>query len=154
METLSEKRRKAGKLGGRPKGKQTDIEIARLESLKRIKQRVFEATDALINAQMGSAIGSQYLYKIKTTKHGRGEPIRVESPYEMECFLRGDYDHDGDKYDDTEYYFLTAKDPETKASEALLNRTHGKPKESVELSNPDGNLKTIIVNKYGKDSNN
>ena len=43
------------------------------------------------------------------------------------------------------YYVTTEKD--FKAGESLLNRAIGKPKESIEHSNPDGNLKTIIVNK-------
>ncbi len=147
METLAEKRRRIGKLGGRPKGKKNAKTLEREKVAEAVNQQIFSMARTLIIAQKGSAVGSQYLYKIKTYKGQRSEPILVTSQDEIENYLRGDYDVDGDKHSDTEYYFLTTKDPETKASDSLLNRALGKAKEMIELSNPDGNLKTIIINK-------
>lgn len=136
-----------GKKGGRPKGTLSDETLAKQESMRIIRERVFGATNRLINAQLGSAIGSQYLFKILTDAKGsKSEPIRVEDEDEIISYLRGDYEPEGELYDPKHiYYFLTAKDPETKASEALLNRVHGRATESVELTNPDGKLKGVTI---------
>ena len=136
---------------GRPKGSVSDLTKMQQESMAIIKRRAFEATDTIMNSLLGSSRGSQYLYKIYTKKGEKGEPQLVTDPYEMQCFLRGDYDKSEENPNPVYYYFLTAKDPETKASEAILNRSHGRPKESLEVSNPDGNLKgvTIIKNYNG-----
>lgn len=136
---------KNGKKGGRPKGSISEETRMQQESMKLIKRRVFEATDHLLNAQMGLAVGSQYLFKIKTYKGQKSDPILVKSQSEIEAYLRGEYEGS-----DTEYYFMTTKDPDNRALKDLLDRTHGKAKESVEVTNPDGNLKTIIINKNAK----
>lgn len=140
-----------GKKGGRPKGKKSVVTLEREEALKQFRQRVTDATHHLLNAQMGLAVGSQYLFKIKTHKGQKSDPILVKEQWELEAYLRGDFeDEEFKKGDNTVYYFLTTKDPDNRALEALFNRTHGKPQESLAVTNPDGNLKTIIVNKYGK----
>ena len=151
-ESLSEKRRKAALAGGgRPKGSVSEETRMRQESLHLIQRRVAEATGHLINAQIGSAIGSQYLFK----KYKDDDPVRVTDPEEMEAYLRGDFEKSEDNPHPTYFYFLTAKDPETRASEALFNRLHGRPKESIDISNPDGSLKGLtIVKNYGTDTNN
>lgn len=141
--------KKNAKKGGRKPGSKNPVTLEREEAMKQFKQRVTDATHHLLNAQMGLAVGSQYLFKIKTFKGQKSDPILVKDQWELEAYLRGDFDDEEYKTgNNTVYYFLTTKDPDNRALESLFNRTHGKPKESLELSNPDGNLKTIIVNKF------
>jgi hypothetical protein len=134
---------------GRKKGTLNPKTIERDEALRQFKQRVMEATAHLQNAQIGLAKGSQYLFKIKTFKGQKSDPILVKDQWEIEAYLRGDFDDEEYKTgNNTVYYFLTTKDPDNRALDSLFNRTYGKALDSLEITNPDGNLKTIIVNKY------
>lgn len=151
--TIKTKKKKGGKRpgAGRKKGTLNPATVERDEMLRQFRTRVMEATHSLMNAQMGLAKGSQYLFKIKTYKGQKSDPILVKDQTEIEQYLRGDFDDEEYKTgNNTVYYFLTTKDPDNRALEALFNRTYGKAKESIELSNPDGNLKTINIIKNVK----
>lgn len=114
--------------GGRPKHSKNKVTIEREEALRQFKQRVHDATHHLLNAQMGIAVGSQYLFKVKTFKGQKSDPILVKDPDELEAYLRGDYEGSTD-----EYYFLTTKDPDNRALDSLFNRTYGKPTDNIDI---------------------
>jgi hypothetical protein len=148
-EELAEIRREAGKLGGRPRKSESEIEKARIASLNYLKERYIGATEKIANAQLGLAVGSQYLYKVITYKKGgRSRPELVEDQATIESYLNGDFDSGRTTAKgDEEFYFLTAKDPDNRAIDSIQNRLHGRPKETIDLQNTDGSLKTIIIKK-------
>ena len=158
--------RQNGKKGGRPKGKKNEATLEREAVKKTFDQRILRMTDSLINAQAVLAVGQTFLYRIdkewiKTGTNKKGgdngywrnkKPVQVTDQWEIEDYLVRMADKaNGDAEDTSDpsaaYYFMTAKEPNNMAIDSMHNRVHGKPKEAVELSNPDGNLKTIIIQK-------
>ncbi len=125
MATYGGKRPGAGK----PKGSKSTRTIERDEALRQFRQTVQNATQHLIQRQMGLAVGSQYLYKIKK---GEQEPIRVTADWELEAFLRGDFEDP--KESNYTYYFLTTKDPDNRALDSLFNRTYGKATDNLDVT--------------------
>lgn len=124
--------RENGKKGGRPKGSKASHTLEAQEKKKRIIQRVNEATDVLIDAQLSLARGTSFLYRIDKDEKGKNKkPELVTTQYEIEAYLRGDYDHDPDSY-----YYITTVKPDNKAIDSLLDRVHGKANQSI--SGPDG----------------
>lgn len=126
--------------GGRPPGKKNQSTLEKEEVLKQFRLRVMKAADMLANAQLGLAKGSQYLYKIEKEQvigpkggitYRNKKPELVTEQWEIEAYLEG---IDEPKDNEATYYFLTTKDPENQAIEALLNRSLGKPTESVDLN--------------------
>jgi hypothetical protein len=70
--------RKNGQKGGRPSGRKNDATLEREAQLARFKQRVFEAFDPLINAQLSLARGLSYLFKEDINDDGsKGKPKRL-----------------------------------------------------------------------------
>lgn len=75
--------RQNGLRGGRPSGRKNDATLEREAQLERLRQRVFEAFDPLINAQLSLAQGISYLFKEDINDDGtKGRPILVTDPEE------------------------------------------------------------------------
>jgi hypothetical protein len=116
-----------GALGGRPPGRKNDATIARELRLERIKERVDEATDVLVNSQIALGRGLSFLYRIDKDAKGKDKkPELVTSQSEIEDYLAGNIDEDS-------YYYITTERPDNQAINALFDRTHGKASQSVDI---------------------
>ncbi len=136
-----------GSLGGRPKGRKNKATIMQAVAKSKFDQKVLRLQNRLLNAQASKAIGSQFLYKIEkefvsTVKDNKGywknlAPKLVESEEEIFAYLEelaennGSLDNENDPQ--ATYYFLTTKEPDNNAIDSLLNRVHGKAKESIDV---------------------
>jgi len=134
--------------GGRPKGRKNNKTLERELALERIRQRVFEATDVLVNGQLTNARGVSYLYKIEKTKvigpkggisYRAERPKLVTNEYEIENYLAGLIE-EGDADDQNDpaatYYYITTEKPETPAAKELWDRALGKAPQAI--TGPDG----------------
>jgi hypothetical protein len=127
--------RKNGEKGGRPPGRKNDATLEREAQLERFRQRVFEAFDPLVNAQIAMARGLSYLFKADTDGEGKArKPILVTDPEEIAAFLADDYNEL-----ETTYYYITTEKPDNRAIDSLLDRATGKAAQVLELP-PDSDL--------------
>jgi len=144
--------RENGKKGGRPPGKKTERIIQRDAVLKAYRDRIAGLANDLLNSQLTLARGQTYLYKIEkeilkdkkgnVIKIQRKKPQLVTNTTEIEDFLENKIENG--EYEDPEatYYFLTTKDPDGQTITALLDRTFGKPTQSVDVTS-DGEKITL-----------
>jgi hypothetical protein len=127
--------RENGKKGGRPPGRKNNSTLEREAVQRAMDQRVMQLADRLLNAQLAHAEGVAMLFK-RHKKSGKVE--RVTSEREIVAFLDANgtaVEHDGEVESDSAfYYFIATEKPSADAADRLLNRTFGKPKESVEHS--------------------
>lgn len=115
----------ARKGAGMPKGKKTRKTIEKEIAIARIKERVFNATDVLIDGQLNNARGVSYLYRIDKDSKGKNlKPELVTSQYEIEAYLSGESDEDS-------YYYITTEKPETSAARELWDRALGKAPQAI-----------------------
>jgi hypothetical protein len=120
--TLSQKRSLAGQKGGQAKlGKKSARTLEREEALKYYRERVAGLMEPLLNAQLTVALGSSYLYKKDGNKR-----FLVEDEAEISAYLNGECDPEL-------YDYVTAKTPDKEAIKDLLNRTFGRPPESMRI---------------------
>lgn len=116
---------------GRKKGGVASHTLEAQAKKQRIVSRVNDATDVLLNSQISLARGLSLLYKIIKDQKGKKEkPELVTSSYEIEAYLRGDYDSSDD------YYYITTEKPNNMAIDSLFDRVHGKSTQAI--SGPDG----------------
>lgn len=116
---------------GRPKGTKQPATLEREKVKRALDQRFMRATEKIANAQIALASGLSFLYKIHTDKKGnRGRPELITAQYEIEAYLSGDYEHN----EEGDYYYITTEAPNNQAIDSILNRVHGKPKESIDFS--------------------
>ena len=112
---------------GRKKG------IRNIKTLERVKvfavyqQRILRIADNLFNAQLSLALGLAYLYRVEKIKK-KVELITDEET--IRAYLEGEI-KSNERF---EYYFITVKEPNLKAIESLLDRTFGKPTQSIDIS--------------------
>lgn len=126
--TLSQKRSLAGRQGGlAKKGKKSLKVIEREEAHRLYRERVASLVEPLINAQLTLALGSSYLYK----KDESGRKILVTSEAEICAFLNGECE-------EADYEYVTAKAPNREAIKDLLDRTFGRPTESLQVASITG----------------
>jgi hypothetical protein len=131
--------RQNGALGGRPQGRKNEKTLEREAQLDRLRQRVFEAFDPLISAQISSARGVSYLYKLDVNDDGtRSKPILVTDPAEIRAYLAEDY-----SALETTYYYITTEKPDIPALKDLWDRSLGKPAQMLELP-PDAELGHVV----------
>lgn len=151
METKP-KKKKGGKMpgAGRPKGAKNVATLEREAVLKSIQQEIMKRAIPLVRAAFIPAMGQHYVYRIDETKNEKGrvvhkEHVLVTDPHEIALAL--DQIEEGGNDPEDKFYYVTAKDPDFRAVQMLWDRSVGKSKEMLEITNPDGNLKTIIINK-------
>ena len=141
--------RQNGAKGGRPSGRKNAITLEREAQLERFRQRVFQAFDPLITAQLSLARGLSYLYKLDLDGDGnQGKPILVTDPEEIRAYLADDYNTL-----DTTYYYITTKAPETAALKDLWDRALGKPAQMLELP-PDSDMGAVVSFIFKRNENN
>jgi hypothetical protein len=151
MSLRAEKARENGKLGGRPKGKKNQATLEREAVLKAMQQRIMQAGDILLDRLFHNALGHSYLFKIEkyweTVKNKKGEstrvlrckpPKRVTAENEIREYLVGLIDEGDLEEEDDTYYYITTKDPDTRAIELMLNRTFGNSVQPVQMTDPNG----------------
>lgn len=151
MAHISEELRKikieAGRKGGRnKKGKRSKLVLTREEALKAFHNGVIKSTTGLLNVQRMLAFGSIKVFRIdshwedssngKTKYKVKSKPILVSDEDEIIAALDYEFGSGESPNDDSTYYFVTTKDPDQRAIDSLLDRTFGRPKESLELIAP------------------
>lgn len=118
---------------GRKEGSENEDTKERRIAEKEMKDRIIRSKDALLNAQMSIAQGTQMLFKIEKEIDEKGnekksKPILITSQSEIEAYLAGEF-NDGD-----DYYFITTERPENKAIDSLFNRVLGTPRATVDMN--------------------
>lgn len=126
--------RKNGQKGGRPKGSRNAATLEKDKVAEAFRQRVFRSADRLFDAQMTLAQGVSHLFKIEKASNKKEKPrhVLVTNEDEIRQYLDGAFEGRDD------YYYLTTKEPNNQAITDMLNRSLGKPKESVEVGGTDG----------------
>ena len=92
----------------------------------------------ILDAQLSLAQGQQFLYRIDTTidkkgKKTRSKPILVINSKEISDYIDGEYGNGESLDTETEFYFITTKEPSNLAIDSMFNRTFGKPTENVDI---------------------
>ena len=135
---------------GKKKGSKNKKTLEREMVLAALRQRTMQHADILFNAQITLARGQTFLYKIEKElvvgpkggkKYVSSRPKLVTDQQEIEDYLAGLVE-EGDMTDEKDpsatYYFLTAKEPDNKAIDSLLDRTFDKSPQRVEMTGRDG----------------
>jgi len=139
--------RENGKKGGRPKGTKNPETLMREEVLKNFRQKTMEVSDHLFSSQLALARGRSFLYKIEKYYKGAGKerrlvkkpPKLVTDQWEIEAYL-GMLVEEGELNDpQATYYFIVTREPNIKAIDSLLDRAFGKPVQSINFSDEEGN---------------
>jgi len=140
-----------GKKGGRPVGSKTLATIQKDAVLKAFRAEVMGIAHVLFKNQLHLATGRSYLFKIekrkvtegtgknKTVKYVNKAPKRVTAEWEILDYLKGKIESgdDEDARDPTAtYFYITAKDPDNKAIDSLLDRTFGKSVQQIAIELP------------------
>lgn len=143
LDKLEKKHGGTRKGAGMPKGKKTRKTIEKEMAIARIRERVFNATDVLIDGQLNNARGVSYLYKIEKTKvvgpkggisYRSERPKIVTNQFEIEEYLAGlieNGDENDEKDSSASYYFITTEKPETSAAKELWDRALGKSPQAI-----------------------
>lgn len=154
MET-SKKNKHGGKRPGtgRKKGTKNPATLEREKVLEEVRQQIMRKAPELVRAAMLPAMGVNFVYRIDETKNEKGrvvhkEHVLVTDPHEIAMALNQIEEGSTDPED--KYYYVSAEKPDFRAVQMLWDRSLGKAKDMLEVTNPDGNLKTIIINKSGK----
>lgn len=150
-EEVAERKKKLsewGKKGGYGKrGKKAKTTLDREAALKAWQDGVVKRSQGLLNVQSMLALGSIKVFRIdshwedssngKTKYKVKSKPRLVTNNNEIIAALDFEFGTGlEDPNDDTTYYFVTTKDPDGQAINSLMDRTFGRPKESLEIIPP------------------
>lgn len=119
---------------GRKEGSKNKATLEKQAVIDAFNQRVMAKADDLFNAQYKLAVGSQKVFRIDEKK-GKGGDVKREHVWvtdanEIKALLD---EHDGSNGDvDGSYYYFQTVIPDNRALDSLLNRTLGKPKDTIE----------------------
>lgn len=129
----------ARKGAGRKKGGMNEATKMRNQALQAYKKKVAAITDRLFTAQAANALGNVYLFRIdeeeKTKKDGTTFTFKKH-------VLIDDKDEIAQVMEETEggggvvggdYYYITAKKPDNKAIDSMMDRTYGKAQTNIDL---------------------
>ncbi len=128
---------------GRKKGGENQATKVKRATLKQFQDRVTKVVDILFDSQMTLARGQTFLYKIEKEKvvgpkggvsYRKQRPVQVIDQREIEDYLEGlitEGDEDDDKDPNATYYYITAKEPDNKAIDSMLDRTFGKATQPI-----------------------
>jgi len=121
---------------GRPKGSLNKTTLEAMEVKREYLDKVRRNADQLFNAQFSVAKGTQMLFVIKTDSKGnRRKPEIVTSPEIISQFLEENEGMDGSLgADDSEYFFLTTRSPDSRTITDMLDRAIGKPEQQLDLT--------------------
>lgn len=141
---------------GRHKGTKDPQTLVREAVADRFRQRVFGIADKLFESQLTLAQGQTFLYRIDkqwiTPPSGKGgfwknkKPVIETDPDVIASFLNGEFD--SRKEEDNggaSYFFITTKEPQNMALDSMLDRALGSATKSLDVRDPDGVLKNVII---------
>lgn len=128
---------------GRKKGSKDAKTLERERVLKEVRQRILKNAQRILDGQLSIGLGQQFLYRIDTEidskgKKTRSKPVLVTDPEEIKDYLDGEYGDGESMNTETEYYFITTKEPNNMALDSMLDRTFGTALKSIELTGKDG----------------
>lgn len=145
---------------GRKPGALNAATLDRIKVNEHLRQRTMRVADRLFESQLTLAQGQTFLFRIDKqwveTKGGKAgfwknkKPVIETSPEVIAAFLDGEYDDRDEENGGASYYFITTKEPQNMALDSMLDRALGGAPKALEISNPDGSLKQIIIIKNGK----
>jgi len=142
-ETLKEKSRGWGGArdnAGRPYGSMNTATKEQKVVQEAFRQRVLKSMDKLITSQMNLAEGIQMLYRIdKDDKGKNSKPVIVTSKQEIEDYLAGETNNNG------EYYFITTERPDNRALDSLIDRVFGKSISNIDIKSDGKELQPLLV---------
>lgn len=126
--------KKRGVKFGMQKGMKTAKVWKRENKEKAINQIIMNKAESIVRASIIPALGMTFVYRIDEEINEKGKVtmrkhILVEDPDEIAEAL--DQMEEGGQHPEDKFYYVTAKAPEYKAGESLLNRWLGKPKETL-----------------------
>lgn len=140
------------KNNGRKAGSVNKATAEMKEAKKQFTERVNKNVDKLFNSQLDLAIGEKYLMVVRTI--GKGAKARRETSIVTDPEMIMQYLDDESSLDDeNEYYFMTTKPANNQALDSLLNRSFGKPQESVDVTSGGDKLSVIVESVYGNKPN-
>lgn len=135
---------------GRKKGSKSQKTLDREKVLAELRERIMKTANLLFDSQISIARGVQFLYKIEKElvigpkggkKYVSSKPKLVTEQWEIESYLEGKLE-DGDENDENDpnatYYFITAKEPDNRALDSLLDRAFGKSTQRTEITGAGG----------------
>ena len=148
--------RENGKKGGRPKGSKSQSTLERERVFAEVKNRIMNQAQRILDSQMSLAQGQQFLYRIDTEIDGKGKktrskPVLVVNPEEIANYLDGEYGDGETLNSETEYYYITTKEPNNMSIDSMFDRTFGKSTQAIEVSGKNGGPITITGMKIIKD---
>lgn len=138
----AKQKKKDGRGGARPgagrkKGKMDPHTKMAYDAKIRFTRRAAAAADKLFNAQLSKAMGEAHLYRKVRERNDDGKILRtyfeeVTSAATIREYLDGEFGDGEPIHDDNNYYYITTKSPDNQAIVSLLDRTFGKPTETLE----------------------
>lgn len=147
-EKMKEKMRILAAKGGRNrKGTKNKTTLDREAALKAWQDGVVKRSQGLLNVQSMLALGSIKVFRIdshwedsqngKTKYKVKSKPRLVVNNDEIIAALDFEFGSGLENpSNDSTYYFVTTKDPDGQAINSLMDRTFGRPKESIEITAP------------------
>lgn len=135
MEKQEDKQHGGARQGaGRKPGKLNAKTLEAMKVKEAYHDRIRKNADKLFNAQISLATGTQMLFVIHTDSKGnRRKPELVTDVDTISKFLDETGGLDGTLGDnDSEYFFMTTKVPDSRTITDMLDRAIGKPKEVLE----------------------
>lgn len=137
------KREGAGRKPGHLNKKTLEAMEVKREYLERVRKNATQ----LFNAQFSVAKGNQMLFVIKTDSKGnRRKPEIVTDPEVISRFLEENEGMDGSLGDDdSEYFFLTTRNPDSRTISDMLDRALGKADQSIDVTSNGESINTPVV---------
>jgi len=132
---------------GRKPGALNKKTLKAMEVKKAYLDKVRRNVDQLFNAQFSVAKGTQMLFVIKTDSKGnRRKPEIVTDPEIIGRFLEENEGMDGTLgSDDSEYFFLTTRMPDSRTISDMLDRALGKPDQAIDVTSNGETIGATIV---------
>lgn len=137
------KRDGAGRKPGQLNKKTLEAMEVKREYLERIRKNATQ----LFNAQFSVAKGNQMLFVIKTDSKGnRRKPEIVTDPEVISRFLEENEGMDGSLGDDdSEYFFLTTRNPDSRTISDMLDRALGKADQSIDVTSNGESVSMPVI---------
>lgn len=132
---------------GRKPGALNKKTLEAMEVKKAYLDKVRRNADQLFNAQFSVAKGTQMLFVIKTDSKGnRRKPEMVTDPEIISQFLEENEGMSGTLGDDdSEYFFLTTRMPDSRTISDMLDRALGKADQAIDVTSNGETIGATIV---------
>jgi predicted transcriptional regulator YdeE len=125
---------------GMPKGKKTAKTIKLMSELEKYRARVTRYLPSLFVRQLSNAQGIQYYFRKEEDENGRITYTKVVDLDEIEMCLEEIGEASGAVQGG--YYIYTVEKPDNKAIDSMLDRTFGKPTQTLDINH--SNIKEVL----------